>query len=248
MSKMHTIILTHPIENGDYLSHRLSHDGINIVVDQMIETHPIALTPDQITEICHSDFIIFTSKRGVHYTISQINAMCCHDKKVVVVGPKTAQELKNCDVEPYLISTGQTGKEMCKTLLKKAQIKNKNVVAILAELADDTIENYLSNYCQFKRINVYQTTLQQSKSETTNKIINSDDPVLVTFTSPSAVQAFCNLYPNFNKSNVKCISIGPVTSNTIKMLNKEVAVESKQSTYESLYNSITEYLNINTLK
>ncbi|MBN2167425.1 MAG: uroporphyrinogen-III synthase [Marinilabiliaceae bacterium] len=239
------IILTHPFDNDDFLSLKAMQEGMNVIADSMIETHQIILSLSEIEEICNSDIVIFTSKRGVKYTLSQMNPMCCHDKKVVVVGQKTALALTDCGIMPSFVSKGQTGKEMCEALIADSIITGKKVTALLAQLADDTIEEYLSKLCDYKRIDVYQTLYKKKHSVDTIKALKSNDSFLVSFTSSSAVKAFVNLYANYFHNSIKCVSIGPVTSKTIEEFGLKVEIEAKESTYEGLFKSIEEYLNIN---
>lgn len=237
-----TIILTHPIDSNDYLVEQLTQLGINVIVDPMIETQPISLTHKDVDTICSADVIVFTSKRGVQYATQQINPMCCHDKKVVVVGKKTAQALESCQVQPHFVSQGQTGKEMCDAVIQDGIIEGKKVVALLAQLADDTIKENLSEHCQYNRINIYETTGKKIPKGETIEALNSDSEVLVSFTSSSAVKAFEALYPTFNSKSIKCISIGPITSSAIIQKGQTVTIETKESTYEGLLSAIKSYL------
>lgn len=237
-----SVILTHPADSNEYLHNQLSQSGINVVLDPMIETSPISLTHKQVKDICNAEVVIFTSKRGVEYATSQINPACCCDKQIVVVGQKTAESLEKCHIKPVWISTGQISKQMCDEIIEKGLIQDKKVVAILAQLADDTIEKQLSHLCQFQRINIYQTKPTTRENLMTKQLIESHQKVAVVFTSASAVHAFAKIYSQFKGSHVSCISIGPTTSAAIIEKGQNVKIEANPSTYERLFEVLTEYI------
>ena len=242
-----TIILTHPVDSNDQLADHLVRMGIEVVHDPMIDTQPISLTPAEIKDICNADLLLFTSKRGVKYTTSQINPVCCQDKKVAVVGKKTATALNDCNVKPYFISQGQTGEDMCRALIEDGFIKGKKVVALLAQLADHTIEEYLSDVCNYKRIDIYKTISASAASGKTKEVLFSGKNVLVSFTSSSAVKTFFGLYHQFELNRVKYISIGPKTTESIIEAGYTDVIEAEVSTYDGLLHIIKEHLNINAI-
>lgn len=241
------IILTHPVDDNDVLLEGLIKLGVDLMIDTMIHTSPISLSPKQIKSVIHSDVIIFTSKRGVQYTLSQINPVCCKEKQIVVIGKKTAQALETYELTPIIISQGQTSQEMGVDLVESGFLQGKKVTGLLAELADDTLYDYLSPICDYQRINVYHTFTSNKIQAETEETIKSKDKLIVVFTSASAAHAFIQLYGSILHENVKFISIGPSTSAMIEKNGYKTTLESNVSTYEGLLYSLTTLIKSNVI-
>jgi uroporphyrinogen-III synthase len=244
-SDIPTVVLTHPVEQGDELVTGLQQKGIDLVIDQRIVTKGIVPNALQLTVLKQSDWVLFTSKRGVAYAFESPEILALlKQKNIACVGKKTAHALEIEGLKPSFVSSGKTGEEMADELIAAHLIDNKRVVAVLGELADETLLSKLSGICDFSRINIYRTHLEtQIRPETLEKI-QTGLPLIVCATSPSCFISFHNVYGNFLHSNVTFASIGPVTTRAMLASGVNPVVEGQTSTYGSLLDELLKYINL----
>jgi len=228
------IILTHPHNEKDVLKKGLIKSGLEVMTDVMIETDPIALSDAEMKVIFGCRRIILTSKRGVEYLFTQLRPAEILDKSFICIGKKTALALEQKGIKPWWVSYGKTASDLVKELKHVRFQKSEKWIALLGALAEDTLEQGLSELCDFQRINIYQTTLIEHASAETIEHLQKQDEVLVVCTSPSCFHGYLSNYNHYMHPGVRFASIGPVT--TQAMLDKGIQplIEATRSTYEGL--------------
>jgi uroporphyrinogen-III synthase len=244
-SSIPSVVLTHPCEKGDELVAGLQQNGIDLVIDQRIFTEGIVPNAQQLTVLKQCDWVLFTSKRGVAHalTIQGIVELLIH-KNIACVGKKTAIALEKEGLKPSFTSSGKTGEEMAEELIATHLIDDKRVVAVLGELAEETLLSKLSGICDFSRINIYRTHLETHIKPDTLEKIHSGLPLVVCATSPSCFKSFFETYHNYLNPNVVFASIGPVTTHAMLACGVNPVVEGQTSTYGSLLDEILTYINL----
>ena len=182
------------------------------------------------------DYYIFTSKNGVN-TFFNLDFVKGKTINTLCLGEKTRVALLENGVEPVFFSNESYADNLITELSDNQLVRNKKVLLVLGNLADNRIEEGLSSICNITRIDVYNTTLQTKMKQGINDLLKNNDTVSI-FTSPSSFHAFTNLY-DVEKTNL--VSIGRTTSQTIKSSGYTPEITSDEQTYHGISKAIINY-------
>lgn len=231
---MKPIIWTRSIE--DWSKDRLLF-GDNI--DQI--THlPCLSTKPLDFEFTHADHIIFTSPKGVHYSLQNAPfATAIRSAKIYCFGEKTAHALFHRGYQPKQITAAgaQAFAENLTTLIPKEE----HILIIRPKHAAYDIDAYLRSAGFLANSAIaYETTHQATTASGTilgkhqiNKIENTAS--VVCLASPSAYHGFKNCFTDRNKPIFNlAVCIGETTANQAKEFFKQVQVCANH-TSESLF-------------
>ena len=244
------LITTRPIDADDDLPDLLKNEGAEVLALPMIEIKSVTPTEKEKETLNNLDqfhWVFFTSKHGVvHFFkhLSEINGNTNlpDSLKIGTVGKKTAAELDYYGYAPDFISTGNTSVDMLDLFYKKYSPSNLNFLLALGNLADDTLENKLSEENQVTRINIYKTMSPASADETILNRIAKNSYDLILLTSPST---FSNLKSFIDLKELKLASIGQTTSKAIQNEGHSPLITATTSTTEGLCQAIIDYYNTN---
>jgi len=223
------IVLTHFGSTDSFQS--LKECGATLHHFPMIDIVPNS----DVKSFNFSDFYyyIFTSKNGVN-SFSNLDFVKGKKIKAICLGEKTKGALIKYGVEPVFVSAESYADNLITELEENQLLNNKKVLLVLGNLADNRIEEGLKSICKISRLNVYTTTLETSKKEAISTLIDTENTISV-FTSPSAFQAFSNLY---NADKTTLLSIGTTTSEYIKSQGFTPEIIADEQTYEGISKSI----------
>ena len=126
----------------------------------------------------------------------------------------------------------------------KEMLKSTDKVLIpRAKNARDFLVDKISEICEVKEVHTYQTVIDDSKKDEVLDILNSGEADYITFASSSTVTNFVDIIgkENIDKlNNIKVISIGPITTQTVKSLNINLYKEAEVSTIDGMISTIIE--------
>ena len=182
------------------------------------------------------DYYIFTSKNGVN-SFFNLNFVKGKIIKAICLGEKTKDALLDKDIEPVFVSNKSYADNLISELLENQIVKNKKILLVLGNLADDRIEEQLSSICSVKRIDIYNTNLETKKEEEITDLLDNRNTISI-FTSPSSFQAFNNLY---DSEKTILVSIGTTTSKAIKSLGFLPKIIADEQTYVGVSKAIINY-------
>ena len=182
------------------------------------------------------DYYVFTSKNGVK---SFFNCDFVKGKTIntICLGEKTRDALIENGVEPVFISEESYADNLITELVNNQMVRNKKILLVLGNLADNRIEEGLSSTCNVSRINIYQTNLETSKKEDITNLLKNRNTISI-FTSPSSFQAFSNLY---DSEETTLASIGTTTSESIESSGFTVKIIAAEQTYDGISKAIINY-------
>ena len=182
------------------------------------------------------DYYVFTSKNGVKsfFNCDFINGETIN---TICLGEKTRDALIENGVEPVFISEESYADNLITELVNNQMVRNKKILLVLGNLADNRIEEGLNSTCNVSRINIYQTNLETSKKEDITNLLKNRNTISI-FTSPSSFQAFNNLY---DTEKTTLVSIGTTTSKTIKSSGYVPEITSDEQTYDGISKAIINY-------
>jgi len=233
MSKSKNIIVTNEFGNKDFLP--LFSSEFKVFHFPMIKTVPT----NKILDLDNFDFIIFTSKNGIRFFMDSIkDPHKLKFKKIISLGSKTSDYLKEFNINSYFTSPKNYAEVMLEEIKKRDFIKDKKVLLVQGNLASNNLFEGLKKFSIVERLNVYNTLLEKKIFLELEKIILDNDTYTV-FTSPSCFDAFIL---NYEALRTNIISIGTTTTNFIEKKGYKALMTSKMQTYDSLSSMILEYL------
>jgi len=197
--------------------------------------HALAQFPDY-------DWIIFTSKNGVRVFFDVLNELgkdvrVFASAKVAAIGPQTANALTLLGLKPDFVPEVFTGRELAGQLARFTNITGKRILLLRSRNASDDLPQLLRRaQAVVDDIAIYETIPVSSGSEKLKEDINAGRLHWLTFASPSSADSFFQqLRPEWvNSSKAKVASIGPVTSDRLRMLGVNIDVEAAQHNIQGL--------------
>ncbi|MFW5759047.1 MAG: uroporphyrinogen-III synthase [Bacteroidota bacterium] len=213
-----------------------------------IETKTIFYTKDFIDQhILIPDFswFVFTSKKGVKGFFDNIR---CHFPqfnladygKIAVIGEATARELQSYEVVPDYINPGEDGNSLAAALANELLSPEDRVLFLAGNLAPDTLEKHISEICEFKRINIYETKYSLIQDKDVAALIHGDKADMIIFSSPSSFYGFLHFFGN--KKNLNFAAIGNTTADVIKKCGFQVKAVAARPNPGAMVDAVLDYL------
>ncbi|WP_085991771.1 uroporphyrinogen-III synthase [Oceanobacillus senegalensis] len=166
-----------------------------------------------LNDLDQYEWIFFTSANGVecffqlvemyHIPFSNIN-----NKKIAAVGRKTKDKLNNFGIKVDFIPTTFNAETMAKEFLSSYSV-TKQVLFVRGNLSRPVlIEEFEKAGVSYRTIEVYKTTIKEENKQLLNKAVEGPYD-FITFTSPSAIDAFNKLTEYVITK--PCVCIGTTT-------------------------------------
>lgn len=199
------------------------------------------------------DWLVFTSVNGVQYFIEWLrehrkDIRAFYRAKIAAVGPKTSEALNDLglivehqasryDAEGLLESLSQLVSSGEKILLPRGDLARSILPEQLRKLGIHADE-----------ISVYETVVAEAQEPIVFDWLKEKHIHVITFTSSSTVK---NLIDVLKQGGIEdpisllkqypLVSIGPITSDTIRSYGLEVELEAEEATIESLTATLVQY-------
>ena len=201
------------------------------------------------------DYIIFTSSNGIKYTLKKLDTIeknrfieLLKNIKVICIGSQTKKELNSIGVQDILVPDEYSSLGIL-NLLKKENIKNKNIYILRNYYGTKEIYDYLKSYgANVKEIKIY--TMNKADSKIGKYMIEKISDLsfdILTFTSSMIVNYFfdfVSIYSNKNSflnllnKNYIIGAIGSKTKKTLENYGIKNVIIPKDFTFKSLLLSI----------
>lgn len=172
--------------------------------------------------------ILFNSPNGVRAFMEQVEDLrILGTLKIGVVGAKTAEVLKSYKILPDFMPEKYMVSQLSKEVVNFTK-DGDSILVVTSDISPCECEEWSEVYNRtFEKLVAYKTIkLKREKSEIMD-VLNRVD--YITFLSSSTVEAFYDSIDG-EVSNIldkKFVSIGPVTSETMKRLGIPVSLEAK---------------------
>ena len=202
------------------------------------------------------DWLILTSVNGADALWKRIRKLHLtkrHFKhlKVAAIGPATKKAIEKRGLKVNVVPEEYVAESVVESL--RDQVAGKRVLLARARVARDVIPRELRKLgAKVDVVAAYETVIPRSSLTRLRAILKNSNrrPDVITFTSSSTVRNFANLTgknvrrgrPRPRKASplddVRFVSIGPVTSSTLRELGLPVDLEAKEYTIPGLINAI----------
>ena len=204
----------------DRLAERLRADEFEVVSCPLVRIEELE---GPLIDGGRYDWIVVTSRNAVAPLVARLTGRL---PKVAAIGPGTAEGLRAAGLDPDLVAPRSTQEGVADALPDAPG----RVLHAGAEGARDVLVRELGA----ELVPLYRTVELAPGS--------FPDADLVTLASASAARALASL-----RTDLPCVSIGPVTSETLREFELTVDVQADEFTIPGLIKAIAEYAKKNPL-
>jgi len=198
-----------------------------------------------IRQIHCYDWLVFTSENGVEAFLNRFrqlkkDARILSHAKIAAIGPGTKAKLNSYLLEPDLVPATFTTVGLLNAF-RKLKIMKKHFLLLRTNIAPDLLRVSLEKSgAVVREIPVYRTEKPEGLSRKVAELIHQYPIDYITFTSSSTVQHFFEALRNGRHLGAKLISIGPVTSKTIRQFGAKVDRQARVPSISGLVNAVVE--------
>lgn len=175
-----------------------------------------------LSDIPSYDWILFSSSNGVKFFIDSLqevggNISLLKNIKIAAVGQKTAATAKTYDLSVSFIPSIFTAEDLAKEL---PHIQGKNILLPRSTIGNPELKTQLEvKGATVTDMPVYKTEHLKKEMTQLRKLLQKNQILCLTFTSPSTIEGFLK---NTNKTilsavlSLPVVSIGPITTKAAK--------------------------------
>jgi uroporphyrinogen III methyltransferase/synthase len=224
------VAVTRARAQASELAGRLRDLGAAVVETPAIRIEPL---PVELPALTH-DLLCFTSPNGVRLFFAALpgDARSLAGKQVAAIGPGTAAELRAHGIEADVVPERSVAEALLEALAADASLAGRRVLLARAAAARDVLPEGLRELgAEVDVVPLYDTVAEPIDPEPLREV------TYVTFTSSSTVRFFFSgggLVPDA----ARVLSIGPVTSETLREHGIEPDVEASQHDIDGLVTAL----------
>ena len=245
------VVVTRTREQASALSLRLAQLGADVLEIPTIRIVPIPLgEPERKKMETLSqlyDWLVFTSPNGAQrffdefLKIHQNDIRALGNIRIAAVGPATGSSVRRYWVTPELQPAIFTVEKLTEALAAHTPIAGSRFCLPHGRLADPLLANRLRELGgEVDQWLVYDTQPEQADVTGARERFLREGAHCITFTSSSTAENWhaLNLEPAPGKPRPRPISMGPVTSATLRRLGYENVIEAPEARINSLIETI----------
>jgi len=245
------IVVTRTRRQASALTERLTQLGADVLEIPTIRIAPQPLAEiqrGQLKELArHFDWLAFTSPNAVEYFFAeffQVNSDLrdLGPLKIAAVGPATAKKLSQLHLQVDLQPEIYTVEKFAESFSKK-MIQSARFCLPRGQLADPLLADHLRERGgKVEEWTLYHTESENEDATGARARYLREGAHWITFTSSSTAENWkaLNLLPESGNPIPKVVSMGPVTSITLRRLGYEIAAEASTSTIDALVETLRE--------
>ncbi len=243
------IVVTRTRKQAGGLSAELGRLGADVFELPTIRIEPPKdlLEFGQLVQDAHSyDWIVFTSPNGVNAFFEMFykifnDAREIGGVRIAAIGPATAARVREFHLHVDLQPTEYVAEAVVKAFQKDSSIENQRILLARAEQARDVLPKELAKLGAIVDEGIaYRTVPETEDASGALARFRAEGADLITFTSSSTVENFLALKLPW-PADLKTVSIGPVTSKTMREHGLKVDVEARQYDIPGLTQAIREF-------
>lgn len=238
------VLVTRSREQASKLVKELIGEGANPVEFPTIKINKIDPNPElmeEINKLSNYNYMVFTSVNGVKVFFETLfekgmDVRSVSHAKFVTIGPATTEELSKYGIKADIVPEKYVAEYVVEEMQKVVKAEDRILVPRAKE-ARSLIIDSLSKIAKVKEVKIYETTKGEAKKEKIMDMLSNEEIHYITFTSSSTVKNFMSILGEENKSlleNTKLISIGPVTSETVKSFGLSLYKEADEYTISGI--------------
>lgn len=222
LNKKRVLVTRDKNQAGEFTDKLLSL-GAHVEELPLLDIQPLNFKIDNLNEY---KAVLFNSPNGVRTFMDQIKDLrVLGNTKIGVVGSKTKEVLETYKIQPDFMPEKYMVSELAKEVVNYTD-KNDRILVITSDISPCDCNSWNETYeRKFEKLITYKTVKIKRDKKEISDILNKID--YITLMSSSTVEAFYESIEGDLEliKNKKLVSIGPVTSETMKKLNIPVNLE-----------------------
>jgi len=242
------IVVTRTRKQASVLSNKLRALGAHVIELPTIRIEPPSNLREfaELVQDAHVyDWIVFTSANGVEAFFDIFfklydDAREIGGVRIAAIGPATAQRVKDFHLHVDLQPEEFIAEAVVREFKKQGSIENERILVVRAEKARDVLPKELSAAGAIvDKAFAYRTVPETRDTSGAQRQLAEGGADVITFTSSSTVENFLALglpWPN----GMRIVSIGPITSKTIRDHGLEIDIEARRHDIDGLVQAIRE--------
>jgi len=239
------VVVTRTRQQASALKRNLAFLGADVLEIPTIRIVPLALGEKercQLAALSHSfDWLVFTSPNAVELFFAEYfklnsDLRALGPVKIAALGPATAEKIGKLHLRTDLQPEVFTAEKLAECFPAQ-EVASKRFCLPHGRLADPLLANLLREKGGLvEEWTLYDTEPEQEDPTGARARFLREGAHWITFTSSSTVENWhaLQLQPASGAPRPKAVSMGPVTSATLRKLGYEIAAESPASTLDSL--------------
>jgi len=243
------VVVTRTRRQASALTEKLRVLGADVLEIATIRVTSLPLSQTQRDKLAdlgaHFDWLIFTSPNAVDFFFEEFLKISADLRtlkavKIATVGPATAAHLKSRHLQPDLQPGIYTAEKLAE-LFSETIVKGTRFCLPHGQLADPLLANHLRERGgQVEEWVLYDTLPEEEDSTGARKRYFQEGAQWITFTSSSTAENWHKLHlkPEDGMPVPKVVSMGPVTSATLRKMGYGIEGEAAASNLDSLVETI----------
>jgi len=247
------VLITRAKDQAGSLAAELEALGAEVIEIPAIEIRPPAsytALDATLTNIENYDWLILTSVNGVEALFGRMEKLGFGPEKllhlnIAAIGPATEKAIEMHGLPVDVVPEKYVAESVVAALWE--QVRGRRVLLVRAKVARDVIPEELRKAgARVHVVEAYETVVPEESRLRLQKVLSDprQRPTAVTFTSSSTVRNFVALLGSSEPAKVlhgiSLVSIGPVTSATLRELGLQVEVEAREFTIPGLVKALAE--------
>jgi uroporphyrinogen III methyltransferase / synthase len=194
-------------------------------------------------------WLVFTSVNGVNYFLKRLlqaglDLRALGNLRLAAIGPKTAAALGDFHLQADVVPDKYQSEDLAAELCKHIQ-PGQRVLLARADRGRDLLRQELARSAEVDQIAVYSQVDAIAPDSSALDHLRRGEIDYITLTSSNIARALINSLDEpcrerLKASDVKLVSISPVTSATVKELGFAVAAEAAQATSEGVLDALVQ--------
>ncbi|TRM12845.1 uroporphyrinogen-III synthase [Lentibacillus cibarius] len=163
-------------------------------------------------------WLFFTSVNGVHCFFTLLNHYGAATEEILAgskfaaVGHKTARELEKHGFQADFIPSVYSAETMTKEFTLPNTYTDKPILLIRGNRSRNILPDWFKEQgIPFRQMEVYETGFNFAMKDELNRQLQQNKPDIITFTSPSSVEAFMKMKETQDKTDALIACIGTTT-------------------------------------
>jgi uroporphyrinogen-III synthase len=250
------VLVSRAKEQAGALSTALRELGCTVIEIPFIEIRPprsFRPLDAVLSKLATYDWVILTSVNGVNALFERmankrLEPSALAHLKIAAIGPATRKAIEHRGLRVSVTPKEYVAESVVSALHQR--VENKRVLLVRARVARDVIPRELRNAgAEVDIVEAYETVAPRASASRLRSLLASKTrPHAITFTSSSTVKNFVALLglrtaraalrKSASNHGIHSVSIGPVTSATLREFGLPVDIEAKEYTIPGLVAAI----------
>lgn len=237
------IMITRPLAQAASICQALKDHEAEVLLCPTIEICPPGDDDpliEAVKQLNTYDWLLFTSVNGVRFFLQYAekfspdfrDTISDYSIHIGAIGPATANSLKESGLNVDLVPRSYVAEALIEAF--DEQFTTLEKVRFLLPRADKSryllVDELMKRGAIVDNVDAYMTKAASSFPEKCLDALQSDSVDYVVFTSSSTVEAFFSILKkeNVGRRRFYPVSIGPITSQTLRMLDMEPFIEATE--------------------